>query len=379
MLFVYGMESDKKCSRSVRRKVTHSEETLSQDSNVFLFLGIVALIAIAIAAVARATSHVPPVRLWTQARKGTIELIKDNPKLAAERNKELHGFWGDTVSDRDELEKRRDTYAGQESKLTRAFQIEAAEFRELPQDFYKVDVTSSPNQIGAESRWRASKESFLLTALESLLGPRWSSPRVEEWLSTRISDLSAMIDREIDAYLDRQRPKFQLTVFFHAIDAAATFHGACEMSKWFIRQHARNLATRRSQLISRDIYGVGDSSKWQQEKAYFFSKVMLPTLGFVDGADDEESRKTKVALATDLTCPIESRISNDYKDSDRLRKLFIDLIETQPRDVLHYWYELFPVECRRLVITEMVSPRLGDLVSDWIEKEVARCNADSDF
>ena len=313
-----------------------------------------------------------------RARKETIDLIKNNPKLTAERNVELYGLGSDTIPDFHELNKRRDAYPGQEPKLSHAFQIDAPELGELPQGI-KPDIgysEPSTKEPSPEVRWWASKQGFLLTALlGSLPSPKWLLPRIEEWLSAHIDDLSAMIDHEADMYLARKLPEFRLAVVLNAIHAAASFHCACEMSKWFIRRHARKLAIRRSQLISKDSYGVGDSTKWQQEKTYFFSKVMLPTLGFTEDENEEanliESRLAAFDAWIDDDVPIDLWIPAEYKDSSRLWNLFNDVLDGRPHGVLYSWRELFPVECRRLVITEMASPRLGDLASDWIEKEVA--------
>lgn len=329
----------------------------------------------------RTLSTIGACAVWwskNRARKKTIDLIKNNPKLAAERNEEFYGFWSDTISDFDELKRRRDAYPGQEPKLSHAFQIDAAELGELPQGI-KLDIgySESPTkEPSAEARWWASKQGFLLTALlESLHSPKWLLPRIEEWLSAHIDDLSAMIDHEADMYLTRKLSEFQLAIFLNAIHAAASFHCAYEMSRWFIRRHARKLAIRRSQLISKDSYGVGDSAKWQREKTYFFSKVMLPTLGFADDENERRTLKESTLAAFDAwiddDMPIDLWIPADYKDSFRLWNLFNDVLDGRPHGVLYSWRELFPVECRHLVITEMTSPRLGDLVSDWIEREVA--------
>jgi restriction system protein len=330
---------------------------------------------------------------WSGWSRGSaIKAIRDNAaRLAIERNEELYGFWWDTIPDQDELEERRDACPGQEPKLTRAFQIDAAEPGALPQGI-KLDIDYSALSADEPDRhvqWRESKRGFLLyEGFEPRSRPKWPPPlrvstaellefeRGPEWLTPDIEDLSAMIDHEAGAYLARKHPEFQLAVFMNAIRAATTFQMACEMSKWFIRQHARNLAVRRSQLISKDIYGLVDSTKWQQEKRYFFSKVMLPALGFADDDSEETNLKeSKVALfeAWHLKddMPIDWWISAEYKDSDRLRNLSIEVLDGRPRDAVYSWRELFSVECRRLVITEMVSLRLGDLVSDWIEQEVA--------
>jgi len=293
-----------------------------------------------------------------RARKETIDLIKNNPKLAAERNEEFYGFWSDTISDLDELEQRRDAYPGQEPKLSHAFQIDAAELDALPQGI-KLDIgysEPSTKEPSAEARWWASKQGFLLTALlDSLPSPKWLLPRIEEWLSTHIDDLSAMIDHEADMYLARKLPEFQLAVFLNAIHAAASFHSACEMSKWFIRRHARKLAIRRSQLISKDTYGIGDSTKWQQEKAYFFSKVMLSALCFThEQAEEASATEAKVALLQkwlDDDMPLDWWVPVEYEDSCRLWNLFNDVLDGRPHGVLYSWRELFPVECHRLVIS----------------------------
>jgi len=398
----------------VRFQGAQRSQGASGNSGLIACLGILCVIALPIGVF---------VWRWNRSRRITIHLIKNNPKqaedsggrsvwsawsrdcaikairdntarLAVERNEELHDYWFDTIpdqEDQEELAKRRNAYPGQEPKLTLAFQIDAAELAELPEGIkFNIDY-SEPSAAEADrhAKWRERKKSFLLhEGFASGSLPKWPPPLGlsatelleyecgPEWLSPHIEDLTEMIDREADAYLARKRPEFHLIVFLNAIHAAASVHMAWEMSKWFIRQHARNLAVRRSQLISKDIYGVVDSTKWQQEKRYFFSKVILPALGFAhDDSEETNLKKAKVALfeAWHLKddMPIDWWIPAEYKDSDRLRNLSIEVLDGRPRDAVYSWRELFPVECRRLVITEMVSLRLGDLVSDWIEQEVA--------
>ncbi len=226
----------------------------------FLFLGVATIVALPIS-----------VFVWwgNRSREIAVNLISHNAaKLAVARNEELYGLWSDTIPDEDELEKRRDAYPGQEPSLSRSFQIDFTELAELPESIklnmdYSRPAVDGPT--GQES-WSERKMGFLLYELSpSLPGPKW--------LSLKIDGLSGVIDREADAYLARKHSEFHPVVFLNAIHAATSFQLACEMSRWFIRRHARNLAIRRSQLISKDIYGVVDSTKWQREKAYFFSKV----------------------------------------------------------------------------------------------------------
>jgi hypothetical protein len=364
------MRSASESRAKVRFQGAQRSQGAPGNSGLIACLGILCVIALSVGIL---------VWRWNRSKQITINLIRNNPKLAAERNEEFYGLWYDTIPDQHELEGRRDAYPGQEPKLSRVFQIDFSELAELPKNIKLIVDSSeaSAREPNAEVRWSISKQGFLLAALlESLPSSKWLLPYIEEWISTRIDDLSAMIDREADAYLARKRPEFQLAVFLNAIHSATTFQMACEMSKWFIRQHARDLAVRRSQLISKDIYGVVDSTKWQQEKRYFFSKVMLPALGLADDDSEETNlEQTKVALfeAWHLKddMPIDWWIPFEYKDSDRLLNLSIEVLDGRPRDVVYSWRELFPVECRRLVITEMVSLRMGDLVSDWIEQEVA--------
>ncbi len=102
---------------------------------------------------------------------------------------------------------------------------------------------------------------------------------------------------------------------------------------------------------------------------------MLPDLGFVDKPNDEPSWESKVALEeawADDNMPIDSWVDLEYKDSDRLSNLLNEVLRQTSDKQVHYgWSDLFPFQCRRLLITEMVLPRLSDLVSDWIEAAVA--------